>query len=591
MKIWELRNRILCLTLILITGAIFGFAGVSREIQGQYKKQYENKAMFLKIPVYSEKQMIYITGQSFRVDSGAGAPRYKVGDQLRVLALDFGGDEIKVRLAGIATAGFVDLGFKFDGNLQESFPNKDVFDRALRATLTEGLRYTDIDDAKTSFIQEQFDRAVREIATSASINKETVLKTIAPQIPDYKDAQRDIESLRNRLQDTSAQLSLSQSENRKLESDSRAQQAELSRLKTANGALQDKLESYNSQLSKLGDEVRDAKGSAQGYQKELANLQRSLNLRVDSSRDLTAQITDIGQALKKLQKDNESISGQMNSLRTNLDAQKAANARLVGDNEELKTGNRNLQNKIADLTSKGDSLIKRYYDLGNEKEKLEDYAQTFNALHTRVVEEKREDGVHEGKANVYLKNVLLGVLGWSIPAYVNRGESGSAEASFSAESIDYVRVTPEERHILKSSLGEKLKIRLDLAPDSESMEIKPDRDQQTRDVGERDRSTWKWSITNRTAQDARLILSARLINKNSNEVSFFQQEQPITSSNLVRRVRGYLQPIPVGAGIIVGFLLFGIVGIFRRPKNRNDHRSAPPEKPSATITPTEKKQL
>jgi predicted nuclease with TOPRIM domain len=589
MKNWEFR--ILCLTLVLITGALSGFAGVSREIQGQYKKQYENKAMFLKIPIYSEKQMIHISGQSFRVEPGSGSPRYKVGDQLRVLAIDFGGDEIKFRLGGIATAGFVDIGFKFDGNLQENFPNKDVFDRALRATLTEGLKYTDIDDAKTSFIQEQFDRAVREIAGSASINKESVLKTIAPQVPDYQDAQRDIESLRNKIQDISAQLSQSQVENRKLEAESRAQQAELSRQKNANAALQEKLEGYTSQLSKLGDQVRDAKGNAQGYQRELANLQRSLNLRVDSNRDLTVQITDIGQALKKLQKENETSANQITSLRTNLDAQQAANARLVGDNEEVKAANRNLQSKIADLTSKDDSLVKRYYDLGNEKEKLEDYAQTFNALRTRIVEEKTDGGFYQGKANIYVKNILLGSLTWSIPVYLNRGENRNAEASFSAESIDYVRVTPEERHILKSSLGDKLKIRLDLASGSESMNVKPDQDPQTREVGERDHSTWKWSIENRATQDAPLILTARLINKNSNEISFFQQERSVSASNMVRRIRGYLQPIPVATGIIIGFLLFGIVGIFRRPKNRTDQHKNPPAHPSESISPMEKKQL
>jgi predicted nuclease with TOPRIM domain len=414
--------------------------------------QYE--AMFLKIPIYAEKQMVYINGQNFRVEQGSGTPRFKVGDQMRVLLVDFGGDEIKFRLGGIASAGFVELGFKFDSGLQETFSNRDVFDRALQTTLTEGLKYTDIDDAKDSFVREQFDRAVREMASSASTSREAVLKNIAPFVPAYQEAQREIDRLKDRIQDLSSQVTQSQSENRKLESDSRAQQAELTRLKNTNATLQDKLESYTSQISRLGDEVRDAKGSAQGYQKELANIQRTLNLRVDANRDLSAQIADLGQAMRKIQKDNESLVNQVSSLRTNLDAQQASNARLVADNQELKADTRSLRSTLATLTSSKDSLGRQYLDLKTEKEKLDDFTQAGKALQTRIVEESAEGGVHYGKANIYLKDILVGSLDWNIPAYLNRDQTKSADASFSTASIDYVRLNPEERHVLKT-LGDK----------------------------------------------------------------------------------------------------------------------------------------
>jgi predicted nuclease with TOPRIM domain len=576
MKNLEFRLRILCLTIAIFSCALLSFAGVSRVIQDHYKKSYENKALFLKIPIYTEKQIIYITGQNFRAEPGSGAPRYKVGDQLRVLLVDFAGEEVKFRLGGIGAPSFVELVFKFDGSLQESFPNRDVFDRVLQSTLTEGLKYSDIDDAKDSFVREQFDRAVREISGSSSTSRESVLKSIAPYLPAYQDAQRDIENLKSRVQDISAQLSQSQSENRKQESESKAQQAELSRLKSTNASLQEKLESYTSQISRLGDEVRDAKGNAQGYQKELASIQRSLNIRVDSNRDLTAQITDLGQAMKKLQKDNESLANQINSLRTNLDAQQAANARLVRENEELKANNHTLQNTLATLTSSKDSLGRQYLNLKTAKEKLDDLAQAINAIHARVVEESNEDGIHRGKANIYLKNVWFGSLDWSIPAYLNRDETKSAEASFSIESVDYMRATPEERHILRS-IGERFKIRLDLDSGSDSIAVTPDATKPLREIGERDHSSWKWTLRNRGTKDVRLNLTAHLVNKDSNEISIFQQEQLVAASNMMRQVRGYLKPIPLIAGIILGFVLFGIVGIFRRPKARTDHpgESAP----------------
>jgi predicted nuclease with TOPRIM domain len=573
MKNWEFR--VLCLVLLILSSILSSFAGVSRVFQDQYKKNYENKAMFLKVPIYAEKQMIYISGQSFRVEQGSGTPRYKVGDQLRVLAVDFSGEEIKFKMGGIATPGLVELGFKFDSSLQESFPNREVFDRALRSVLTEGLKYTDIDEAKDSFVQEQFDRAVGEISGSASISREAVLKNIASRLPAYQDAQREIDSLKDKIQEITAQLSQSQSENRKLETESRTQQAELSRLKSNNSALQANLENYTSQISKLGEAVRDAKGNAQGYQNELAKIQRSLNLRIDASHDVTGQIADLGHALKKLQSDNESFANQISSLQTNLQAQKAANAHLVGDNEELKADNRKLQTQISDLTSKGDSLAKRYYDLGNEKEKLDSFARAVNALRSRIVEESTAGGVYRGKADVYLKNVLLGSLDWSLPVYLNRDRSKSGQASFSSESIDYVRVTPEERHILRS-FGERFKIRLDLSSGTDSIAVTPDQDKPTREIGERDRASWQWSIVNTGLQDSRLVLSARLVNKDSKEISLLQQEHLVVSSNLLRQIRGYLQPIPLAAGVVIGFVALGIVGIFRKPKSRIDYRKNPP---------------
>jgi hypothetical protein len=582
--------RIFCFGLLLFAAVNSGFAGISRVIQDQYRRTYENKAMFLKIPIYLERQFIYISGQSFRFDQGTGSPKYKVGDQLRVLAIDFSGDEIKFKMSGIAAQGFVEICFKFDDELQETFPNKGVFDRALNAALTEGLKYTELEDAKSSFIKEQFERSVQEISGSASLGRDAVLKSIAPHIPAYQEAQREIETLRSRIQDVSGQLSQAQSDNRRLESESKILQAELARLKSLNTALQEKIDNSTSQISRLGDELRDVKGTTQGYQRELANIQRSLNLKVDAGRDLSTQIAELGQAMRKVQKENEALLQQINTLRTNLDSQLAANARLVGDNEDLKTANLKMKSTIETLTSKEDSLARKYLNLKNDKEKLDVFAQSLKLLRTRIVEEKTEGGVYSGKAGVYLRNVLLGNLDWSIPNYLNHGQSKSAEASFSAESIDKVRLTPEERALLRS-FGEKLKIRLGLISSSADMTVAAAKKKVIQEIGERDSATWQWSIDNHGTQDSRLILTASLINGNSNEIALFQQDHSVTASNPIRQIRSQLKPVPLVAGIIIGFLLFGIAGIFRRHKA---HNVAPQKSSSGTSEPAsyvQKKKL
>lgn len=584
------RFGFFCWMLFAFATAASLFAGVSRAIQEQYKEEYENKALFLRIPIYSEKQLVSISGQDYRIEYGSGVPRYKVGDQLRILAVDFSGDEIKIKMSGITAPGAVEFSFKFDSALQEDFPNRNAFNQALQSMLTSGLKFSEIEDAKRTYIENQFDRTIRDLAGSASVSRESALKSIAPLVPSYQEARREIDTLKGRVQDLSGKLADAQSENRELEADTKAQQAELARLKSSNAALQDRINSSTSQISKLGEELRDVKGTAQGYQKELVNIQRSLNLKVDAGRDLSLQIADLGQILKKLQKDNEALGQQLNALRASLEAQQAANARLVGDNEELKAGNRKLQSTITTLTSKEDSLARQYVNLKAEKEKLDDFSQSVRFIQTRIEEEKTEDGVQVGKAQVYLKDILLGSLEWRIPASIGAGQSLRAEAAFFAESIDYVQATPEEKHILRT-FGDPLKLGIALVPGTESIQIVPDTPAMLHEIKERDHSSWEWTIRNQGTQDSRILFEAHLVNTNAQEISLFQQEHLLAASNAVRKIRSYLQPIPLGAGIILGFLLFGIVGIFRRHKTIKP--TPPRSRPNSTPPPAHisKKQL
>ncbi len=545
----------------------FPYAGVSRVIQERYRSNYENKALFLKEPIFFEKQYVYIAGQNFRHDQvPSGTPRFKVGDQLRVLGIDFGGDEIKFKLGPIAGTGMVEIIFKFDSPLQENFPNSGVFDKALAATFTEGLKYTELEDAKRSFIEQEFDRAARDIATTSGTNRETVLKYVAPLLPAYQDQIHEIENLQNRNQDLTKQVERSQAENRKLESESKSQQGEIARLRTQASSLQEKIDGSASQLSKLGDDLRSAKGVSQSYQRELANLQRSLKIKIDTSRDLAAQIAELGQVMQKIQKENDDLQSENGSLHTNLEKEQTENNRRAGEIQDLQTAVRQKDDTIKTLTSKEDSLAHQYFLLRQAKDNLENIALSISNLNTRVVDEKTEAGIQSGKINVFLGNNLLGELAWRLPERLNADEDTSAEANFATESIDNVRLTATER-LIRQSLGERLKLRVNLVSRSDSMEVKSEKQDSLQEIGERDRAAWRWRLSNRGTQDSRLVLSARLVNKNGDEFPLTQTEQVVLSSNLVRQVRNYLQPISLALGAVVGALLMLITGLFRRVRH------------------------
>ncbi len=562
------RRRLWIAACVLASIAAYpSFAGVSRAIQDKYRRNYENKALFLKIPVFSDRQYVQLRGGAISPDQGpnVGNARFKVGDQVRVLGLDFGGDEIRFRLGAISGAGLSEIIFKFDAPLQEAFPNSDVFESAVQATFTEGLKYSDLEEAKRGYVEDQFDRVVREIAATSGTSREAVLKNMAPHLPAYQDAMRDIENLRNRNQDLTGQIGQLQSDNRKLDLELRTQQSEVARVRSANQTLQEKIDSSTAQLSRLGEDLRSVRGAAQGYQKEIATLQRSLNLKVDTNRDLGSQIGELGQALRKLQKDNETLEGQNLTLRANLEKLQSEKAKIQSDLDDARASIRQMRETIETLTSKEDSLARQYLDLKRKKENLDTVVLTIDGLSCRTVEEASSDGFLVGKARVYLNEVLVGTLEWRLPDRLNHGEQQRAEVNFTSESIDYVRVTPEERQILRS-FGDRLRLQIRLASTTSTIEIKPDKSDALREVGERDRATWSWKVSNSGTQDSRLVLSMQLINKNTDTVPVFLHDQSIASSSMVRQVRSYLQPVPLGLGAVMGFLLFGIVGIFRRAR-------------------------
>jgi predicted nuclease with TOPRIM domain len=540
-------------------------AGVSRVIQERYRNAYENKALFLKIPVFTERQFVSITGQTFRheFDRAGGAPRFKVGDQVRVLGIDFGGEDIRFKLGAIADPAVVELDYRFDAPLLENFPNSAVFDKALAATFTEGLKFIDLEEAKRAFVEQEFDRVSREIATTSGTNRETVLKIVAPQLPAFQDARQEIETLHSRIQDLNRQASQAQAENRKLDSETKTQQAEIGRLRTQAAGLQEKLDGYTSQMQKLGDDLRNARGTSQSYQRELANLQRSLKVRVDPSRDLPAQIAELGQFMQKIQRDNETLQGENGTLRSGLEKARADNEKLTGENQDLSTSIRQKEETIRTLTSREDSLARQYFLLKQAKEHLENVTTSIANLSTRLIEEKTEGGMQHGKTSVYLGNVLLGAFEWRLPDRLNVNQETLGEASFSRESIDYVKLTALERQVLQS-LGERFKLRVNLASRSDSLEVKLERESAVQEVAERDRAVWRWRIVNRGAQDSRVVVAAQLVNRNGDSIPLIQKEGRVDSSNLVRQLRDYVQPVPIVLGVVLGALLACITGVFSR---------------------------
>ena len=101
------------------------------------------------------------------------------------------------------------------------------------------------------------------------------------------------------------------------------------------------------------------------------------------------------------------------------------------------------------------------------------------------------------------------------------------------------------------------------------MEVRPEKPNLVQEIGDRDRATWRWRIVNHGARDSRLVLAVQLLNKNGDSIPLIQTEELVLSSNVVRQVRDYLQPIPLALGAILGSLIVCIAGLFRRGRHRS----------------------
>jgi hypothetical protein len=173
-----------------------------------------------------------------------------------------------------------------------------------------------------------------------------------------------------------------------------------------------------------------------------------------------------------------------------------------------------------------------------------------------------------------------------LPQRMSPNEERPAEAVFSTESIDYVRISPDERQLLRS-LGEKLRVQAQLNSSSPTVSVRPEGEKTLQEVGERDRVSWRWKVSNQGTADAPLTLAVALVNKNSDPIPLLRREQLVSSASIVRQVRESLRPIPLAVGALIGFVLFGIAGVFRRFRDPNASRRrrvapGPPEStPSA----------
>lgn len=543
------------LTLLLGVGAA---VGANRSIEDSYRQRYENRALFLRIIVRGTKQLMMIgPGGTLRPQRSAEPLAFKVGDQVRILKVEFGRDEVKFKIASTDLARQAELVFAFPQPLGETFPQAADFDRALEKVFAQGLSYKEIEASKLEYLQSEFERMVSELAVASNSSRDFVLDAVAELVPRYREARQDLNNLGRKNRELASRIAELEIRLRRSESEKNAVELERARTRRALDLIR----------RELGIEVSDDDLSAEvaKLKQRLAELQRNLNLRIESSRDLARQIDELSRASQQLQREKSRLAEELTAAKAELEKAKKQIDDDLREITKLKGDNEKLNRDLKALAEKEGSLARRYLDLQREKDRADSLLAAALALSVERLGESERDNYVEREFLVKLKETALGRLALRLPAELKAGESKSASAVFTAESIDYVALSDKEREIL-SSLGKSLKVEQQLLPAGEGVEVAP-ATAERREVDERSNERWEWTVTNRGRGPAALRFKASLINQDGAAVPLYADKFEIEAPSLVEKMTGLVQPLSLALGGICGALLAALT-ILAWPRRR-----------------------
>lgn len=575
-------SRILVFCFVLFPLATLSlWAGVRKEIEAQYKQQYENKAMFVKIPVRGERQFVYPTDSGLLLDrSNLNQPLwFKVGDQVRITSVSFKDNGIEFDVASIDLTQKSRIVFQFATSLQDHFPQQAVFDAALGDTFTEGLSYREIDSAKEQFIKDQFDNLIDQFARTTDTSTEFVIQAISEKNPKFQEARQKLADLEQQHDELNRQREEERKGRQAAESQFSLLQKELAKAQGAQKDLGRERELLLEQRSKLQKEVtvlqdqnRRYQSQAQALETQFNQLAASLDLKSSGNVELGKQVESLGKSIDTLKSDRETLSSKLASVSRQLEALQKNNEKLTSDLSEAQQRNSKLQKELRDLTSNRNSLESRYLENKRRREVLE----TADELRAMLRLQRRlEDGKREQIQNIdlFLGSQKIGELELEIPQYAGH----SITLRYRAESPELVRFSDDERRLYKA-LGEQIKLGMEWNSWSGQVDPVLIQGDPMQAASPRESVEWVWTVPATLEQQETLSLTGVLVDSDDQSVQFLSQDFTIRPAGLVSRLmESFWIPALLGGFVLGSGLGIAISGSRKKDKRRQESPKRGPE--------------
>ena len=551
---------------VAVAAFSFVFPRVGREIRDEYVQRFENKAVFLKVPVRGLQQVVHVLDSGAKLDRGnLNQPvSFKVGDQVRIIDVNFRDKMVRFRFSSVDTTREGSLEFRFPTATQQTFPQRENFEKSLASSLTEGLSYKELESAKGEFIRGQVKTLVREFATTTNTPDEVVLRTIVEDSPQYQALEREFSQTRQKNQTLDRDVS-------RLGRTSREQRARIADMTVELDRLRTQVRELERDQNLAARTRQSLEGQLKDAQVKMSELLGSLNLKAASNTELDNRMQSLSAGIESARRKRVQLSEELAQARADLNEREQANSTLTVDLKKVRDRNRRLSSELRSLTSNKDSIQSQFLQAKRQSDALEMASRLSAGLRLERSFQELEGRPLE-IADLYLLSKRVGRFEIETPDHPGQ----ICRIKFLMESPDRVEFQEEER-VLFDSLGERFKIEPSWSFAGDRLRAVLMEGEAAREAKPREAVEWTWILEGEISEPERAQLRILFLNSDDQKISLDPHEFYLTPPGLMSYLIRSFSPVSLGSGIFLGLVFAGVAGLFRR---RSSSKSFKPSKPS-----------
>ena len=562
---------------VAVAAFSFAYPRVGREIRDEYVQRFENKAVFLKIPVRGLQQVVHVLDSGAKLDRGnLNQPvSFKVGDQVRIIDVNFRDDRVRFRFSSVDTTREGSLEFRFPAPTQQAFPQRENFEKSLASSLTEGLSYKELESAKGEFIRGQVKTLVREFAATTNTPDDVVLRTIVEDSPQYQALERESSQIQQKNQVLDRDVS-------RLGRASREQRARIADMTVELDRLRTQVRELERDENLAARTRQSLEGQLKDAQVKMNELLGSLNLKAASNSELDNRMQSLSAGIESARREREKLSEELAQARADLNEREQANSKLTADLMKVRDRNQRLSSELRSLTSNKDSIQSQFLQAKRQSDALEMASRLSAGLRLERSFQEREGRPLE-IADLYLLSKRIGRLEIETPEHPGQ----ICRIKFLMESPDRVEFQEEER-VLFDSLGETFKIEPSWSFTGDRLRAVLMEGEPAREAKPREAVEWTWILEGEISEPERAQLRVLFVNSDDQKISLDPHEFYLTPPGLMFYLIRSFSPVSLGAGVFLGLIFAGVAGLFRRRSPSKPSRRSKPSKRRPTQPAPEK---
>jgi predicted nucleic acid-binding Zn-ribbon protein len=562
---------------VAVAAFSFVFPRVGREIRDEYVQRFENKAVFLKVPVRGLQQVVHVLDSGAKLDRGnLNQPvSFKVGDQVRIIDVNFRDKMVRFRFSSVDTTREGSLEFRFPTATQQTFRQRENFERSLASSLTEGLSYKELESAKGEFIRGQVKTLVREFAATTNTPDDVVLRTIVEDSPQYQALEREFSQIRQKNQTLDRDVS-------RLGRTSREQRARIADMTVELDRLRTQVRELERDQNLAARTRQSLEGKLKDAQVKMNELLGSLNLKAASNTELDNRMQSLSAGIESARREREKLSEELAQARADLNQREQANSKLTADLKKVRDRNQRLSSELRSLTSNKDSIQSQFLQAKRQSDALEMASRLSAGLRLERSFQELEGRPLE-IADLYLLSKRVGRLEIEAPDHPGQ----ICRMKFLRESPDRVEFQEEER-VLFDSLGETFKIEPSWSFTGDRLRAVLMEGEPAREAKPREAVEWTWILEGEISEPEQAQLRVLFVNSDDQKISLDPHEFYLTPPGLMFYLIRSFSPVSLGAGVFLGLIFAGVAGLFRRRSPSKPSRRSKPSKRRPTQPAPEK---